>query len=145
MRHGLPLVIALGVVSIASVDCSSRSDCTPSNQPVGVVLHAATTAVTSLTGGGACAGAQVRCVPNDFSAAFTPGCAQYQVLPRQAGACTIEVRTADGAKTTIAVTIVDRTKNECEGPNGYYTSLPGDSEQYIAPSDAGVPDAASGG
>jgi hypothetical protein len=61
------------------------------------VLQAPTGVVQAIeTSGAACGDAQIRCVPMDFSSAFTAHCAQYQILPRRPGDCHIAVTTADG-------------------------------------------------
>ena len=153
LRPARSLFLAVGLVALPASGCGQTVSCDSGVYAVGVVIHAGTSKITSIIGGGVCArdsaspsGAQLRCIPQDFSAAFTPGCERYQLLPHRAGSCTIEVRTADGRSASIAVTIVDQSGGTCGTSNSFYTSRPEDSEWYLDRSDAGVPvDGATGG
>ena len=110
-------------------------DCVP--DAGGLVLQAPAGEVQSIaTGGEACADAQVRCVPMDFSASVPAGCHEYQVLPRRSGVCTITVTLGPRTALQKTVTMVETTG--CCG--GISTTDPAESVWVVGAMDSGVPD-----
>ncbi len=102
-------LVAIVLLVAFAVGCRASTDCSCPSVSAGVVLQAPTGLVEAIeTAGGACADAQIRCVPMDFGSQFTAHCAEYQILPRRPGDCQIVVNTSDGRTlqkdlTTISV------------------------------------------
>jgi hypothetical protein len=88
--------------------------CTPGTKncdtfsQAGVVIHAQAGSISAIRlTGDSCSDAELRCVPMGFSTKFTPGCDEYQVLPRRGGTCTIHIDFSSGYPFDASVEMFD--------------------------------------
>ena len=136
-----PLALIAWLISVwGSAGCANHEDCSCFGAIGGIIVHAMPGAVVSIAGSGeACSDTQLRCIPDEFSAAFRSGCTEYQIYPRRAGACSLDVTLADGT-TVKRTTDVVITSGCCGGPT---TSDPAAAEWALGPDSTVQQDAAA--
>lgn len=113
----------LVVMAMLGLGCGEdTSACPERRRTVGLVIEAQAGVVQAIELGGACTGASVRCLPDEPSAVFRPGCERYQVQPTASGTCSVLIVRSCGTITVQRSIVMEQA---CGGVwHGYASTEP---------------------